>query len=295
VILAGGDGTRLKPLTRLISGDGRPKQFCPIFGGNSLLFDTRSRLKPVVAGARTVFAVRKAHERYWSSDLADVPAENILIQPGNRGTAAGIACAVMHLLERDPEAVICFLPADHYYDDVLKFQGTLDSAYAAAEDDPSSLVLLGATPYYPEIEYGWILPASPSGISRVAAFREKPSLEDAQRLMGLGYLWNTFIMAGRASVFLEMLERFAPQLPAAFRSILRYGLENQRARRLYSVLDPVDFSHEVLSHSTDRLTVLRLENIRWSDLGKPERVMAALAEAGIQPRWANAMAHKATA
>src|SRR5579862_1628979 len=206
VILAGGDGVRLRPLTRMISGDARPKQFCPIFGGRTLLADTRDRLRPAVSELRTVFAVRKAHERFWTPDLADVDRSRILVQPSNKGTGAGIACSVLHLLSLDPDAVVCFLPADHYYDDEPGFQAALESAYCAAADNPASLILMGATPYYPEPEYGWIQASDSSSlISPVVRFCEKPSLEHARVLMDRGFLWNTFVMAGRAATFLELM------------------------------------------------------------------------------------------
>lgn len=295
VILAGGDGVRLRSLTRAISGDARPKQFCPILGGRTLLADTRRRIQPVIPDIRTVFAVRKAHERFWTPILADADRSRILIQPSNKGTAVGIACGLLHILAQDPDAIVCFLPADHHYDDEAGFQAAIESACAAAADDPSSLIVLGATPHYPEPEYGWIQAADAATISPVVRFCEKPSLEHARSLMDRGFLWNTFVMAGRAAAFLELVESALPQLIAAFRPILKYGLESRRARRLYSVLDVLDFSRDVLSGSTARLKVLRLENVRWSDLGKPERVFATLAEKGIRPHWVPALARKATA
>ncbi len=237
----------------------------------------------LIAPERTIVSAQKIHEQYWIKDLADLPPENILAQPSNRGTAAGIVLATMHTLRRDPDAIMCFFPADHFYDDELRFQATVESMYDAAVNNPESPILLGATPYYPETEYGWFR-VEESG--RVAEFHEKPSEEYARTLMQEGHLWNTFVMAGRASTFLELIERSAPQLPAAFRSIFSYGLQTRRARRLYDVLDPVDFSRDVLATSTDRLKALALENVRWSDLGKPERVLATLEEAGIKPHWA---------
>jgi mannose-1-phosphate guanylyltransferase len=237
----------------------------------------------VIAPERTLISVRKAHERFWSDDLADVPRENIQVQPSNRGTAVGIACAVMTILQRDPEAVIGFFPADHYYDDEPGFQSAVDAMYEAAVREPDSVILMGATPFHPEPEYGWIQPSESGGVVR---FYEKPSEEDARMLMREGYLWNTFVMAGRASAFSDLLERCTPHVLAAFRRVLTYGLETRRARRLYAVLDPVDFSQEVLAKATERLKVVPLENVRWSDLGRPERVLAALEEAGITPHWA---------
>src|ERR1700686_4792702 len=92
VILAGGDGTRLQPLTRLISHDDRPKQFCPIFWGRTLLAQTRARLAHAIAPERTVYAVVKAHEHFYKSELDDVKPSGIGVQPTNRGTTAAIIC-----------------------------------------------------------------------------------------------------------------------------------------------------------------------------------------------------------
>src|SRR5262249_42922194 len=211
--------------------------------------------------------------------------------PANKGTAAAVAYSALRIASRDPNAVLAFFPADHYYDDSLQFHAAVHCAVESARRDPSSLILLGAEPYYPETEYGWIQPSFDD--TRVERFIEKPSLDQARELLRQRYLWNTFVMVGRAKTFLDILQDCVPHLLTLLGRI--GALESRRARRLFNVLPEFDFSHNVLSTSTHRLRAHRLNNVRWSDLGKPERVMATLAEAGITPHWAPVLANKATA
>jgi len=304
VILAGGDGTRLKSLTRLISGDARPKQFCPILGGRTLLGETRERLGRVIPPERTLFVVQDAHRDFYKDELADVDPRFILTQPSNKGTAVAIAYAISTILEFDENAVVAFFPADHFYEDDEPFLAGVARALDMAGANQDSLMLLGAQPYSPEVEYGWIEPASEADeLARVSRFWEKPSLEHAEDLLARGCLWNTFVMIGPARTFCDLLQAAAPALAGTMQSIVRSGgLSGRRARRLFASLAPVDFSYQVLSLSTDRLLVFRLSGVRWSDLGKPERVIETLQKAGIKPQWATSLsgaisglANKATA
>jgi len=91
VILAGGDGVRLRPLSRLISGDDRPKQFCPLFGGQSLLAHTRNRIAGITGEDRTLFVVTKTHDRYYAPELRTIPPRNVIVQPHGKGTSKGLA------------------------------------------------------------------------------------------------------------------------------------------------------------------------------------------------------------
>src|SRR5262245_11519200 len=115
VFLAGGDGIRLRDLTLRIAGDSRPKQFCRIVAGESLLTQTRTRLEPLFLRDREVFVVSRAHERYYREELRNVNDSCLITQPLNRGTGAAIAVALVHILHRDPNAVVGFFPCDHYY------------------------------------------------------------------------------------------------------------------------------------------------------------------------------------
>ena len=294
VILAGGEGIRLRPLTRLICGDSRPKQFCPLFGGETLLKRTRTRLRKAIAPEHTFFAVTRSHRRYYARELADVERRRILAQPENKGTAPAIAYGALRVLHDDRNALVAFIPADHYYDDDQPFVDALDQGFTTAARNPDSVVLLGAEPDRAETEYGWIEPADAPGDSKaVACFWEKPAPGHATDLLRRGCLWNTFVMVGRAAAFRNLLHFAVPGLLSRFESALdgKPALEPDLARHLYRGFPCIDFSHQVLALSTERLLVVKLAGTSWSDLGKPERVMETFERAGIRPQWDSAPLH----
>src|SRR5260370_1262183 len=176
VLLAGGDGTRLRSLTLKIAGDSRPKQFCRSFGDKSLLGHTRERLRPLFHEDRTIFVVTKAHEAFYREDLFDADAPRVVVQPRNRGTGVAIAVAILRVLQHDADAIVAFFPCDHYYGDETAFASTVRSGLAFARERPQSLILLGTEPKYPEIEYGWIEPGPPilnASPSRVAVCQRR--------------------------------------------------------------------------------------------------------------------------
>jgi mannose-1-phosphate guanylyltransferase len=286
IILAGGDGKRLLPLTRQITGDDRPKQFCALTGGETLLDQTLRRVSRVVGDERTLVVLTRTHERFFAGQLAGFAPERLLIQPHNHGTAPAIAYSLTHLHRIDPDAVVSFFPSDHHFANAEAFAIHVDLAFAEAEQHPERVILLGVAPDSPEEAYGWIEPGDSlaSQVFEVRRFREKPTRRVAVRLMRGGSLWNSFVMVGRVSAFLELIRRTLPDLLRSFESMwaaVTPGMEANALRKLYARIPATNFSDEVLSVRPSDLAVLPARGLGWSDLGEPRRAMSVLSIPGI--------------
>lgn len=287
VILAGGDGTRLQRLTRLICGDDRPKQFCPLVGNDTLLEQTRKRAERSIPWEQILFPLTRSHRAFYLQEPGIRPSQRI-VQSANKGTAPPILYSLLSIEQNDKEAIVAILPCDHHYSDEQTFTAALESAFDIAAHHTGSVVLLGAHPLGPEVEYGWIElgPSAGSASFQVRGFCEKPSFQVARELLERGSLWNTFVMVGHVRSFLEMVDAALKGLVEAFRkSQVWAGAEVHIADSLYDDIHSVDFSREVLSVQTRRLVALQLGRAGWSDLGHPERVMAVLQAAALEPWW----------
>jgi mannose-1-phosphate guanylyltransferase len=292
VILAGGDGVRLRNLTRSITGDDRPKQFCALVGPDPLLTETRRRATLVAPAHRTLIVVNRAHERFYTPLLADLRARALTAQPENRGTAPAILYALLVLAARQAIAdPVVFLPSDHFVSDDAAFMGQVGRALDGCARHPGLVTLLGITPDRAEAGYGWIEPGDTvaggegAGLRHVRQFWEKPAATDAAELRAHGWLWNSFVMAGRVAALLALVRLAVPDLYRSFIEIApALGTVGEFAalERLYCGLPSVDFSRQVLTARPDRLAVLPVRGVHWNDLGDPDRVLATR-------RWAARM------
>ncbi len=295
VILAGGDGTRLQSLTKKISGDERPKQFCRVLGVGTLLEETRERTALEITPERTLYVVNRAHHRFYEPLLSQVPATHLVAQHRNRGTAPAILYSLMRIASVDSDAVTAFFPSDHYISDNIKFMQHIRAALDTARARRDLVILLGLVPESPEVEYGWIEPAQTipgnAHLFAVRSFWEKPSPRLAQHLQRSGCLWNSFVMVASVEALLTIIERAIPDI---YRSFARLAplfdtrCEAKVVDGLYERLETSNFSNQVLSVLPERLGVLKVTGVRWSDLGEPKRVMASLNMAGLRPHWVEA-------
>jgi len=289
VVLAGGEGTRLRTLVKLICGEERPKQFCPLFDGRTLLAQTLRRAALTIPRSQLLVSVAE-HHRKWYLQEAGLPTDQLIVQPSNRGTAPAIVHSVLSVAQIDENALVAILPSDHHYSNESRFAAALESAFAGAERCSHAVVMLGARADYPETEYGWIelgesLPQQ-NELFEVRGFREKPSFETAQKLwLNQDSVWNTFVMVGQVKAFLEMFYHALPELTAELAlSTLWRGSETHIEPSLYKEIPSTDLSRQVLSAETKRLLVLRLGDVGWCDLGGPERVLAMFPP-GSAPTW----------
>ncbi len=295
IILAGGDGTRLRSMTRTITGDNRPKQFVPVIGGMTLLDQTRRRVARSVARDRTLLVVTEKHRRFYKSLTETISPNLLLEQPQNKGTAPAILYPLMRLAAKSPEAIVALFPSDHYFADDEQFMSHIDAAFDVVELQPETVTLLGITATSAETEYGWIEPQSSilgrarRSVTRVSRFWEKPNAKLAASLMERGCLWNSFVMVGRVDALLKMTRAALPKLYAEFASIIptfETAAERKAVRELYNKLEDSNFSHQVLAVRPQDLAVMRVEDVGWSDLGEPTRVLSTLARLGVQSQLA---------
>ncbi len=295
VILAGGDGERLQPLTQLLSGDARPKQFCRLLARQTLLGATRSRLCHIVAPERTLYVVNGQHRPFYRDEIGDIQSQQLVEQPANRGTAAAVIYSLAKLKRLDPGAVVGFFPADHHFDNVALFHRVVAGAYWAARQDPTRIVMVGTVPTHPEPDYGWIVRGAWQARTSVAAnypvysvesFVEKPREPLALSLMANGGLWNTFILVGRLRTFLSLLAAATPRLCVGFGPLVSsIGLASEAvtAAAVYAQTPRVDFSKDVLAGQPERLSVLEAPAMGWTDLGRADRVLAIRSELPLGP------------
>lgn len=296
LILAGGDGTRLRSLTRRIAGDARPKQFCRILGSETLLEQTLRRVALTVAPDRTLVVVTRPHERFYAPLLADVPPGRLVIQPANRGTSPAILYGLLRLAAMAPADPVALFPSDHYVSDDEAFMMHVGAAMEAVRMRPDLVILLGIRPDSPDVEYGWIEPGEaipaegPPTPYRVRRFWEKPSLALAKALLARGSLWNSFVMVAQVPALLTLIRSAVPDLYRAFldlRSRREISGEHEAIRGLYAGLPSMNFSEQVLAAAPPSLAVLPVNGVWWSDWGDPHRVLATLARIGVHPEWAD--------
>jgi mannose-1-phosphate guanylyltransferase len=283
LVLAGGEGTRLRGLTRNVHGVVVPKQFCSLQGGPSLLQEALQRAATVAPMTRVCTVVAAQHRHWWTSMLSYLPERNIIVQPQNRGTAHGLLLPLMRILDRDPDATLVMLPADHYWREEDAMIAALRQASELAGANPDVIYLLGILPEEGDPELGYILPVSRTRDRAVPvkSFIEKPSESQAQALVEQGALWNSFMMAASARALLKLFE-------GAFHSAMTAiaNLNEAELDMAYQHLRSVDFSRDVLQGSEGVLQVLPVPASGWTDLGTPKRVgltLLRLAQDAVRP------------
>ena len=277
VVLAAGEGTRLASLTRDAAGNAVPKQFCSLNGGCSLVQDAIQRARQVVTSERTCAIVAQQHARHWRKALRSLPAENIIVQPQNRGTANGVLLCVLSILQRDPLARIIFLPADHFVLDESALQRSLRELTTSLAHNPDGITLIGIAPDEPDPELGYIVPGRTlsDGSRTVARFVEKPAAPFADELFEKKALWNSFIFGAAGPALLALLRlQLGTAVDEMATALAREVQEadSTALAELYERLPSVDFSRSVVQQFPSRLRVITAPACGWTDLGTPRRV-----------------------
>jgi len=266
VILAGGSGSRLWPLSR----QQLPKQFLHLNGENSLLQETIERLNPLI-GKEDIWVVT-GEEHARGEAYAELRPYHAILEPVGRNTAPAIALAAGLFLEQGEDAILVVLPADHLIRDRLQFQIHLSDAISEAES--GKLVTFGIKPEQADTGFGYIQVSSPvretNTVLDVIRFTEKPDLETAEAFLREGnYFWNSGMFVWRASAILQEIERFLPdvfQVVEDIRQAIRAGEDRQKViKREFPRMPSISIDYGVLEQSD--LVCLIPCDIGWSDIG----------------------------
>lgn len=294
IVLAGGEGMRVRSLATRLTGQPIPKQYVNFVGTRSMLEHTFQRAEKLIPSDRLFTVASRGHLEHHAArrQLAARPAGTVVLQPENRDTAPGLLLPLMHLAARHPRAVVAVFPADHYILEEDLFMAHVELALSAVEIDESRLVLLGVQPGEPEPDYGYILPGAAAGslgLRSVSRFIEKPARHVAAELALRGGLWNTLVMAFRAGALLELARSLAPDLAGAFERIgeaIGTLREQEVTREVYRSLRPLNLSRDLLENlparHPSRLLVLSVHGVHWSDWGSEQRVLGAMAAASAR-------------
>ena len=236
----------------------------------------------VVPREHVLIVVAEQHRHFWEHELSDFPLDNIVVQPRNRGTGAGLLLPLLRLWrDRDTVARVLVLASDHYVEDEETLRESLDMALDVRGRRAGRLLLLGMTPSGLDHDFGWIVPASRAsgGIRRVAHFAEKPGPEGARVLMRRGALVNSLILVAPADLILRLYQDTLPGILASLLDSPADAAGREPLAEIYESIATSDFSRHVLARSVRHLSVVQVPGCGWSDLGTPER----LRRFGIRP------------
>ena len=281
LVLAAGEGSRLRALTTTASGTSVPKQFCSLFDGPALLHEALRRAGSLADESRTCVIVAEQHRQWWRETLATLPDRNVIVQPCNRGTAIGILLPLLHILERDRDARIVLLPSDHFVRQEAMLADALRVALERLRACPGEPLLMGIVPEEIDPELGYIVPGERDrqGARTVARFVEKPPFAQARELIRAGALWNAFIVVSTGAALLERFQARVAPIVSALQVALNCERDYPGCRALaamYEALPIVDFSRDIVAGQEDAFRVLAVPKCGWSDLGTPKRVEQAL-------------------
>jgi mannose-1-phosphate guanylyltransferase/mannose-6-phosphate isomerase len=288
VILSGGSGTRLWPMSRTLY----PKQLLSLLGHDSLLQQTVRRVADHQGFGSPLLVANEEHRFIIAEQLREIAAvpRALLLEPAGRNTAPATCIAALALTETEPDPLMLVMPSDHMIGDLAAFAGAIERAAAAAR--AGALVSFGIAPQRAETGYGYIRRGGEldgaEGVFAVAEFVEKPGPEQAQAYVASGeHSWNSGIFLFPARVYLDELERLRPEMVAACRNALATAQRDsdfvRLGREAFAACDSDSIDYAVMEH-TRRAAVVPV-SMGWSDVGSWD----ALWEMGAKDQHGNSI------
>lgn len=292
IVLAGGDGVRTREFIQRWLGYDKPKQFCAFVGTRSMFQHTLDRAAKLTPWERVVVVAARHHQYEMWPQLNGRPVGMVLLQPENMDTAAGIFLPLTFILARDPDATVVIYPSDHFIYEEDQFLSTVDDAWRGSHRLGGRTVLLAAQPNSLELEYGWIEPGglmdrtSEVPIRAVRKFVEKPDETTARQAKASGSLWNTMIFVARGRDLWDLGRKCCPEIMQRFDQ-LKHAIDTAKEVEvldaIYAAMPRRNFSSDVLQRAPERLAVMEMRDISWSDWGNVERIRGGIEKIGKRP------------
>jgi mannose-1-phosphate guanylyltransferase len=278
VIVAGGSGTRLWPLSR----QGTPKQLLNLVDGKTLLRIAYERIKGLVPDDRVLVCTGAEFTDAVHAELPEIPLDNILGEPIGRDTLNAVAYPAAVLAKRDPDAVMASVTSDQVMNPVTTLRAALKKAFRVAEDQADALVTFGVVPTAPHTGFGYLQHgpelAGQGDVCRVASFTEKPDRATAESYLASGqYWWNSGMFVWRVATFLDQLRKLRPD---SYDVLTTLTEDPSRLDELYPELPKISVDYAVMEpvsrgEGTARVLAVRLP-ITWHDVGGFQALSAQL-------------------
>jgi mannose-1-phosphate guanylyltransferase len=279
VIMAGGGGTRLWPLSR----QSRPKQMLELTSSDSLFRTAFCRLQGLFASENILVVTTQEQAGELMAQCPEIPQENYLLEPLPRGTASVVGLAGVALQQRDPQAVMAVLTADHHIANEGKFLQLLETAYEIARQ--AYLATLGISPTYPATGYGYIQNGEKLGsfhgleAYRVKRFKEKPTLEQAQAMLASGdHAWNSGMFVWQVKDIMSEFERQMPTLHSHLQTIANAWNTPEKQSVLqatWPLLEVITIDYGIME-GAEKVAIIPASELGWNDIGSWESIFEIL-------------------
>ena len=266
IILSGGSGTRLWPLSRKL----HPKQFINLINDTTLFQDAILRLPEDVADPLII--CNEEHRFLAAEQLRQInrKSNGIILEPIGKNTAPAIALAALKFINNGEDPLLLVLSADHLIQNINTFHQSIKIAEKLAEKD--KLVTFGIVPDKAETGYGYIKANidNTADYYKIQSFTEKPNEEDAKKYLDSGnYLWNSGMFMFKASIYLQELEKFEPEILASCKKSCQTEYKDKDFIRLnndeFRQCPEQSIDYGVMEHTEGAMVVPLDAN--WSDIG----------------------------
>lgn len=283
IILAGGGGTRLWPLSR----KKQPKQIKPLIGGDTLLQKTYKRIRQGFKKSDIFISSNIAYKNLIKKQLKDFSDKNLILEPANKETAAAIGLAAVTLYCKNPKNIMVTINSDHYIKDEKEYLRVLKLAEEVARKKPAHTILIGLNPTYPETGYGYIkldqqiMRIGKDEVFQAVEFIEKPTREKAEEYLARrDYLWNPAIFVWRVDHLLALYKKYLPALYQSLMVIKNFLGKKNKEKAIaaeFTKIKSISIDYGLMEKISERMLVIPA-SFGWADVGHWRTIKEVLSD-----------------